>query len=264
MALVFLSYTHKDKERADKVQRELQIRGHRVWRDVTELKAGSPIPDNVAKGISLCDYFIILVTENALQSEWMRGELNLYATNPKRWECILPLKYDKTKPSDFSPLLSPLNWIDFTSGLEQGIAKILETLGDPTEESDKKLRDLERMHFAIDMAVSAGNTAMRCYNSSVRQNEMTDERKNMATLADKAAQNEIIRKIKSHNMFENDGLIAEEHPFNNIPEVLHSEYTWVVDPLDGTANFDTRIPLFCTAIGLLRNDKPYRLMGLLV
>ncbi len=34
------------------------------------------------------------------------------------------------------------------------------------------------------------------------------------------------------------------------------EYYWVVDPLDGTANYQRRIPLSCVSIGLLRGRTP--------
>ena len=34
-----------------------------------------------------------------------------------------------------------------------------------------------------------------------------------------------------------------------------SEYTWIVDPLDGTHNFFRRIPVWCTSIGLRRGDE---------
>ena len=35
-----------------------------------------------------------------------------------------------------------------------------------------------------------------------------------------------------------------------------SEYTWTVDPIDGTANFVRGIPHFATTIALLKNDTP--------
>ena len=35
-----------------------------------------------------------------------------------------------------------------------------------------------------------------------------------------------------------------------------AEYTWVIDPLDGTFNYSRRIPAWCTSIGLLRDDDP--------
>lgn len=36
-----------------------------------------------------------------------------------------------------------------------------------------------------------------------------------------------------------------------------SEYTWVIDPIDGTINFSDRIPLYGIMIGLLKGDEPY-------
>lgn len=35
-----------------------------------------------------------------------------------------------------------------------------------------------------------------------------------------------------------------------------SEYTWVIDPLDGTVNFKHDLPIFATAITLLKNEQP--------
>ena len=31
---------------------------------------------------------------------------------------------------------------------------------------------------------------------------------------------------------------------------------WVVDPLDGTANYNRNIPICCVSIGLVKNMKP--------
>ncbi|MCK4879964.1 MAG: inositol monophosphatase [Bacteroidales bacterium] len=50
-------------------------------------------------------------------------------------------------------------------------------------------------------------------------------------------------------------------PFNVITEETgymnnHSEYTWVVDPLDGTSNFAARLPWFGVIIALFREETP--------
>ena len=36
-----------------------------------------------------------------------------------------------------------------------------------------------------------------------------------------------------------------------------SEYTWVIDPIDGTINFADGIPLYGIMMGLLKGDEPY-------
>tara|TARA_Y100000590_G_scaffold246456_1_gene276885 strand:+ start:2567 stop:3349 length:783 start_codon:yes stop_codon:yes gene_type:complete len=38
---------------------------------------------------------------------------------------------------------------------------------------------------------------------------------------------------------------------------INNEYTWVIDPIDGTKSFITGKPLFGTLIGLLKNNKPF-------
>jgi len=48
------------------------------------------------------------------------------------------------------------------------------------------------------------------------------------------------------------GIMAEE--FGNENET--AEYVWVLDPIDGTKSFITRVPLFGTLIGLLHQGRP--------
>jgi len=58
------------------------------------------------------------------------------------------------------------------------------------------------------------------------------------------------------------GKIQEKYPsFNIIDEEAgvidhQSEFTWVVDPIDGTSNFANGIPTYGILLGLLQNDHP--------
>lgn len=260
MAFVFLSYTQKDSAAADQVETALRARGHRVWRDSSSLGGGTPIPLGVAKGMSLCDHFAIVVTKNAIASPWIPAELNLFIGDPTRWDRILPLKFDGTFPGDLSPFLKLLNpkWIDFTRSFDDGLREVLNVIG-PAEEdvSQGKVADLSRLRFAIDLAVRAGNVAMRFYNASIGPNEPLDARKSATTRADLAAQNEVVARLTTHHEYSSDALVAEEKPFHDESRVQEQGYTWVIDPIDGTVNFDNRIPMFCTAIGCLRDGRPH-------
>lgn len=55
----------------------------------------------------------------------------------------------------------------------------------------------------------------------------------------------IIKEFPSHS------ILAEESGETN----NHSEYCWVVDPLDGTTNFAHGLPIFAVSIGLQKNNK---------
>lgn len=73
----------------------------------------------------------------------------------------------------------------------------------------------------------------------------------VVTIADLKSEEIIINGIKGQ--FPNDGIIAEETKNN---EVVNSEYTWVIDPLDGTMNFSRNMPFYCVSIGYMKNGKP--------
>lgn len=76
----------------------------------------------------------------------------------------------------------------------------------------------------------------------------TDE--SPVTRADKEAE-ECIRNL-IQNEFPHHGIIGEEFGQEN----EGSEFTWVIDPIDGTKAFISGCPLFTTLIGLLHRGEP--------
>jgi myo-inositol-1(or 4)-monophosphatase len=71
----------------------------------------------------------------------------------------------------------------------------------------------------------------------------------VVTEADLAANRMIIKGIKSH--YPDHDIISEEIPSDE----RKSNYVWIIDPLDGTRNFVSKTPLFCTMICLVKNDE---------
>ena len=70
----------------------------------------------------------------------------------------------------------------------------------------------------------------------------------LVTTTDKELEEQIKNKIQQ--TYPEHGIRGEEG--TNIRET--SEYQWVIDPIDGTTNYVHQIPLFCTAIALLKNN----------
>lgn len=54
--------------------------------------------------------------------------------------------------------------------------------------------------------------------------------------------------------FPQDGIVAEEAA---VRVATDREFTWIVDPLDGTNNYALGIPCFTISLGLLRGGEPY-------
>jgi fructose-1,6-bisphosphatase/inositol monophosphatase family enzyme len=76
----------------------------------------------------------------------------------------------------------------------------------------------------------------------------------MVTDVDRAIQVRLCTEIKS--IFPQDGILAEEGevPVTWLPDARD---WWVLDPLDGTANFGQGIPGFSVSVGILRDGMPF-------
>lgn len=68
----------------------------------------------------------------------------------------------------------------------------------------------------------------------------------LLTQADEASENIIVDAIQ--NAFPDHGILAEEGG----EQKADSEFTWIIDPLDGTTNFAHGLPIFSISIALSR------------
>ena len=72
----------------------------------------------------------------------------------------------------------------------------------------------------------------------------------IVTEADKASERLITERLESR--FPGHAILGEEFGMS----AVQSDNCWVTDPLDGTANYAARCPIFAVAIGLLHNGNP--------
>jgi myo-inositol-1(or 4)-monophosphatase len=72
---------------------------------------------------------------------------------------------------------------------------------------------------------------------------------NLVTEADKISEGMITSKIAS--LFPDHDILAEEFTYTT----RGSDFTWIIDPLDGTTNYAHGYPFFCVSIALERLDN---------
>src|SRR6056297_3496811 len=103
---------------------------------------------------------------------------------------------------------------------------------------------------ALKAAKKAGQYILKNFHQVKKKDIKTkDNFAGLATKIDKTAE-KIIKKI-----------IIEKYPDHNIlgeesgQSHKNSDYTWVIDPLDGTHNYLMGNPLFCTAIALTYKNE---------
>ncbi len=103
------------------------------------------------------------------------------------------------------------------------------------------------METGILAAKLAGEVIMKYYSGDVRVELKGDE--TPVTAADREAEKVITKTIKSR--FPEHSIMGEEFGSS----AGDSEYTWIIDPVDGTKNYIRKIPMFATQIALMKNDE---------
>jgi fructose-1,6-bisphosphatase/inositol monophosphatase family enzyme len=64
----------------------------------------------------------------------------------------------------------------------------------------------------------------------------------------------VIKAIQNH--FPSHHIIGEESTGTGEIPPLSPNPTWIIDPIDGTTNFASSLPLTCVSIGFCVNKKP--------
>jgi myo-inositol-1(or 4)-monophosphatase len=105
----------------------------------------------------------------------------------------------------------------------------------------------ERLTFARELAERAGKLGMEYFR---KLDSLTIEAKghqDMVSEADREVELFVRRELSK--AYPDDGVVGEEHA----PTRGTSGYDWVIDPIDGTANFVKGIPAWCVVIACARD-----------
>ena len=106
----------------------------------------------------------------------------------------------------------------------------------------------QELSYAVEAALNAGKYLLK--NKSKLNVRIESRSKDTKLQADVEAENLIKQSISSISKYP---ILAEES--GKSVENLGDTF-WVIDPLDGTANFSRDIPICCVSIGLVCNMKP--------
>lgn len=110
------------------------------------------------------------------------------------------------------------------------------------EQQKKKL-----WQFAEELAAIGAETSLQYFGKDIGIEWKADE--SPVTQADRETEQAMRDRI------------SEEHPLHAIHGEefgtdTHAEYTWVLDPIDGTKSFINGVPLYCCLVALLYQGEP--------
>jgi myo-inositol-1(or 4)-monophosphatase len=104
---------------------------------------------------------------------------------------------------------------------------------------------------AVDLARQAGERALEAFRTTLVMEFKGKQQDSPVTALDRDT--ETFLRSELRKAFPDHGLLGEEHA-DDIAET--AEYVWVIDPIDGTVNFASGLPLFGISLGLLQHGCP--------
>ena len=105
------------------------------------------------------------------------------------------------------------------------------------------------LELAVEAAHDAGKLLRERFGPRVSY-ELKSNHHDLVTEADRRAEQVILEKIS--RAFPDHGVLSEESSPN---ERSQASYRWVIDPLDGTANYAHGIPFFSVSIALEKESQ---------
>lgn len=129
-ATVFISYSHRDTDFANRLIAALNAVGHACWIDSSEIKGGDEWIMTIAEGINNSYAFVPVVTRKALESRWVQDEI-LWARQKNK--LIIPvLLEDVFAETRFFPLVSYQGVTLFGKDESEAIEQLKSYLPAPT------------------------------------------------------------------------------------------------------------------------------------
>ncbi len=110
MTTLFISYSRKDIDFAQKFSSTLNDIGFESWVDWNDIPPTADWWDQIAKGIESADAFLFLLSPDSTSSEVCRREIDHALKNGKR---MIPIVVRDVAPSEVHTALTSLNWIFF-------------------------------------------------------------------------------------------------------------------------------------------------------
>lgn len=128
MPTIFLSHTSIDKPFVEKLAKDLENIGINVWYDKYEIKVGESILWKIDEGIRESEYLGIVISKEALKSEWVKTEISSAWQKQveQKGNFVLPIYYRECEMPLF---LQGIKYADFRGDYKQGLSDLVKVFG---------------------------------------------------------------------------------------------------------------------------------------
>ncbi len=126
---VFLSHSDQDRSFAADLAEMMRRHGIPVWYSRTNVRGGHQWHDEIGAALQRCDWFVLVLSPNAVGSMWVRREL-LYALQQRRFDNkIIPILYQDCAYDELSWTLAQFQMIECGEDTTECYRKLLRVWG---------------------------------------------------------------------------------------------------------------------------------------
>ena len=128
MGTAFVSHSSQDKHFVDLLTRLLEYHHIEIWNDSYDIKTGTKFSNEIEDGLHKADCFIVVVSQNSLNSKWIEREISSYLTlNPQAK--ILPVVIEEVDMAEIFKGLEDYQAILFYKNMIDGFEQLLGFFG---------------------------------------------------------------------------------------------------------------------------------------
>lgn len=128
-AEVFLSHSGKDQEIASRLVKVLRGHGVPVFFSPHNILGAAQWHDEIGKALLRCDWFIVLLSPEAVASTWVKHEV-VFAISDRRFlGRVIPLLHRECDQAALSWTLPQLQRVDFSDDFSRGCRELLRIWG---------------------------------------------------------------------------------------------------------------------------------------
>jgi hypothetical protein len=128
-AEVFLSHSSQDREMAGRVAEMLRAHGVPVWFSQTDIVGAQQWHDEIGAALGRCDWFLVLLSADAVSSKWVKRELLFALNNDRYQDRIVPVRYRDCDFKQLSWTLDQPEMVDLSGEFEAGCRALLRIWG---------------------------------------------------------------------------------------------------------------------------------------
>jgi hypothetical protein len=129
---VFVSYSHSDRDFAERLANALVAHGQQVWFDKWDIQPGDSIITKIfEEGLADAAAFVVILSKESVASPWVREELNVATV--RRIEDLTRVIPILKEDVEIPIALRTLHWVDMRTDVEAGIRSIVNVLSGVSE-----------------------------------------------------------------------------------------------------------------------------------